>query len=142
MPVADARPPAVERYLTAPLSPRRSLPTLRAAAWTLYAVWSTRRSLRSRGLEARVPPIPRLPAGARRGVSAVLRRLEPTCLERAMVEQAWLGTHGITTTVVVGVARQSGDVTAHAWLEGDGLPARDPGGHTEIHRIPLRAGRR
>nr|WP_231839615.1 asparagine synthase-related protein [Blastococcus saxobsidens] len=112
------------------------MPTARAAAWTAWAVWRTRRSLKSAGLQAVVPDVPPLPPGARRGVFAVLRRLEPTCLERSLVEQAWLAVNGVRCDVVVGVARPEARVEAHAWLAGDALPSRAANGYSEIHRLP------
>src|SRR3954452_11992213 len=62
--------------------------SLRAAAWALMALRRTRRDLAAHGLEgARVTPPPRLPAAARVGVLAVVRRRPSTCLERALVLQ-------------------------------------------------------
>lgn len=110
--------------------------TLYAAAWTVWAVARTRRSLKVDGLAAvRVAPPGRLPPGAGRGVLAVLRRLEPTCLERSLVLQSWLASHGRRYDVVVGVAREGRDMKAHAWL-GYEVPPPDAHGFRELHRIP------
>lgn len=132
----DRSTPDFDRYRTTPLTPRWSLPSLRAAGWAAWAVWHTRRSLRSAGLGATVPAVPELPPGARRGVYAVLRRLDPTCLERSLVEQAWLAVNGVDCDVVVGVARPGSTLKAHAWLAGDALPEPSANGYSEIHRLP------
>lgn len=43
-----------------------------------------------------------------------------TCLKKALVLSWLLGRRGIATTLRIGVARQEGDLTAHAWLELNG----------------------
>ena len=64
------------------------------------------RDLASHGLDGtHVLPPPRLPAGARRGVMAILRRRPSTCLERALVLQRWDAAHGAASDVVIGVPR-------------------------------------
>ena len=106
---------------------------LRAAVWSLRALRSVRRQLGSRPLPAvRVPDPPALPERAGRGVHAVLRRQDPSCLERSLVLQRWLATQGIQRAVVVGVSAP-GDFHAHAWLEGEPLPV-GPAFH-EIARL-------
>jgi Transglutaminase-like superfamily len=103
---------------------------LAGAAWAVIAVRGVRRDLRRRPVDdARVPAPPPLPARARRGVDAVLRRLEPSCLERALVLQRWLAARGEPRDVVIGVTAPS-DFRAHAWLEGESGP-----GFTEISRV-------
>jgi hypothetical protein len=105
--------------------------SLRGAWWALRAVRSVRRDLRDRPLDAvRVPAPEGLPARAARGVLAVLRRLEPTCLERSLVLQRWLAAHGEPRPVVIGVKAPAREFSAHAWLEGES--AR---GYEEITRI-------
>ena len=128
------RPPAVETDAR-PVA-RFAPVTLYAAAWTVWAVVRTRRALKAHGLSAeRVAPPKGLPWGAGRGVLGVLRRLEPTCLERSIVLQSWLASHGRPYDVVVGVANESGAVKAHAWL-GYETPPPDSSGFRELHRIP------
>ena len=93
--------------------------TLRAAWWTLTALRTTRKTLRSRPIpDIAVKPPPRLPAYASRGVNAVLRRTPNTCLERALVLQRWLVAQGVEKDVVVGVTSRA-DFRAHAWLDGE-----------------------
>ncbi len=66
---------------------------------------------------------------------AALSRLKPTCLERALVLQAWMVAQGSARDVVIGVPQggmKSGP--AHAWVDGT-----DPLSTTtflELHRIP------
>jgi hypothetical protein len=111
------------------------LATLRAAAWALRALRRTKRDLAARGLEgARVAPPPLLPAHARRGVMAVIRRKPNTCLERALVLQRWEAAHGSVSDVVIGVPDRGGDFVAHAWLEH--MPDGQAAAYHEIHRIP------
>jgi hypothetical protein len=113
-----------------------SAPTsLRAAAWALLALRRARRDLAARGLEGvRVGRPPRLPASARVGVLAVVRRRPSTCLERALVLQRWEADHGVTSDVVIGVRGASDNFQAHAWLEG--MPDAGPHAFHEILRLP------
>jgi hypothetical protein len=114
---------------------RLDVATLRAALWAARALRRTRRSLAGRGLDgAHVTPPPALPAHARRGVMAVLRRRPNTCLERALVLQRWEAAHGAGADVVIGVPRVSDDFVAHAWLET--MPDGPLDAFHEIHRIP------
>jgi hypothetical protein len=109
--------------------------TVRAAVWTARALRRTKRELAGRGLEgARVAPPPPLPAHARRGVMAVIRRKPNTCLERALVLQRWEASHGAPSDVVIGVPGRGGDFVAHAWLEH--MPDGQVAAYHEIHRIP------
>jgi hypothetical protein len=114
---------------------RLDLPTLRAAAWAVRALRRARRDLARHGLEgARVSPPPSLPAHARRGVLAVIRRRPNTCLERALVLQRWEAAHGAGADVVIGVPGRCEDFVAHAWLES--MPDAQVGGYHELLRIP------
>jgi hypothetical protein len=68
-------------------------------------------------------------------VYGALSRLDPTCLERALVQQAWLLSQGRPLDVVIGVplkGMRSG--TAHAWV--DGTDPVSPTKYAEIHRLP------
>lgn len=115
---------------------RRFAPaTLRAAWWTLLSLRRARRLLKADGLRARIPPPPRLSAGSGRGVRAVLRRTDPTCLERATVLQTWLAAQGQAVDIVVGVASKNGEVTAHAWVDEGRCPP-DAAAFYELVRIP------
>ena len=99
---------------------------LRAAVWSVRALRSVRHQLGSRPLaEVFVPRPPALPRRAGRGVLAVLRRQDPTCLERSLVLQRWLAGQGQPRAVVVGVSAPD-DFRAHAWLEGEHQPVGQP----------------
>ena len=106
-----------------------------AAAWALVALRRTGRDLAARGLDgARVAPPPRLPASARAGVIAVVRRRPSTCLERALVLQRWEADHGAGGDVIIGVRGPGDGFRAHAWLET--MPDGPPGTFEEILRLP------
>ena len=49
--------------------------------------------------------------------------------------QTWLSAHQQPVDIVVGVAADKGDVTAHAWIE-PGTPEIEVSEYREIHRIP------
>lgn len=107
---------------------------MRSAAWALRAHLAARRHLRHGRLdEVRLPLPPPLPTDAVRGVRGALRRSRPTCLERALVLQAWDAAQGRLREVVIGVARRREEVVAHAWLEGDAEPGLDE--FSELTRI-------
>jgi hypothetical protein len=63
-----------------------------------------------------------------------LRRVSPTCLERALVVQQWLAAHGDIRDVVIGVQTGSGGLDAHAWIDGHEPMAELA--YNELHRIP------
>jgi len=62
-------------------------------------------------------------------VLAVLKRLDPSCLERSLVLQRWLAAHGDYREIVIGVTGADA-FRAHAWLDGE----EGPGFH-EIARV-------
>jgi hypothetical protein len=94
--------------------------TLRAAWWTWRSLRGTRRRLRRAAYDTvTVTAPPALPDGAIRGVHAVLRRTDPTCLERSLVLQRWLASHGVAQQVVIGVSAPDASFAAHAWLDGE-----------------------
>ena len=105
--------------------------------WAARSLLGVRRSLRRSALhDVTVDPPPPLPAGAVRGVRFVLRRRQSTCLQQALVLQAWHAAQGSPREVVIGVAGASDEFAAHAWLDGD---AGDPGrGFDELLRLPAR----
>lgn len=116
---------------------RLDLPTLRAALWAERALRQARRTLRHGGVEDvyLVEP-PRLPKSAYRGVLALLRRREHTCLERALVLQRWDASRGRKREVIIGVSGSTPKFNAHAWLEGD--PDNDDEAFHELIRLPAR----
>src|SRR5690348_16415291 len=85
----------------------------RAALWAHTALRRSKRQLAARGLEGTyVTPPPRLPASARTGVLAVVRRRPHTCLERALVLQRWEADHGAASDVIIGVVAPGADFVA------------------------------
>lgn len=118
--------------------PGHAASLLRAAWWSLRAARRAQQAVLAGELEnISLPRVPRLPERAHRGVAAVLRRERYTCLERALVRQAWHAAHGDGRDVVIGVrAPSAGFFGAHAWLEGD----PDGAGFTELSRSSVPAG--
>ena len=106
----------------------------RAAWWTTRALLRARRQLRRGGVDAlALPPPPTLPRDAQRGMQAVLRRVDQTCLERAAIRQVWHASHGEARDLVIGVTAPSRGFKAHAWLEGD-----DPGNLEGLQELTRR----
>jgi Transglutaminase-like superfamily len=102
---------------------KADLPAIRAALWATRALRLARRRLQSQPVEQVVVPLPpALPPSAERGLWAVVRRTDPTCLERAVVLQAWRRRQGVSRDVVIGVRGTGDDFEAHAWLDGEPDP--------------------
>jgi hypothetical protein len=118
-----------------PLTMWRLRPRVLAGAlWAALAAQVVRRRLKQDGVGARVPAPPRLGPGANRGVMGALSRLKPTCLERALVLQAWLASQGTCRDVVIGVPPDGmQSAPAHAWV--DGTDAVSPAKYLELHRL-------
>jgi hypothetical protein len=69
------------------------------------------------------------------GVNAVLTRMSPTCLERALVLQRWQASVGDPRDVVIGLPPDGLHASpAHAWV--DGLDDASPADYVELHRLP------
>lgn len=108
--------------------------TLRAAWWARRALREARRQLPRRPLDdITLPPPPRLPPHAARGVGALLRRRQHSCLEGALVRQRWLAARGDPRDVVIGVMAPGEAFGAHAWIDGDDAAAG--AGFTELRRL-------
>jgi Transglutaminase-like superfamily len=107
--------------------------TVRAAVWADRTLRGIRATLPVHGLRAEVGPPPAAPFAALRGVLAVARRRDATCLERSLLVQAWLDAHGRPHAVLVGVAAGE-DFAAHAWV--DGFDALDASRFIVIARRP------
>jgi hypothetical protein len=111
--------------------------TLRAALWALRAERCVRKQLDDGGIEhLDVPRSPRVPAGAVRGVAAVLRRRGETCLVRAAIWQEWHAAHGLRRDLVIGVTSPGPEFSAHAWLDGEAVT--ESAGFMEISRLEAR----
>jgi hypothetical protein len=99
------------------------LASLRAAWWAHRALGTARAALAGGEIrEIELPSPPTLPASAIRGVEGLLRRREPTSIERALVRQRWLAAHGDRRAIAIGVTAPSSGFIAHAWLVGEDDP--------------------
>lgn len=109
------------------------LATVRGAWWAARALRRARRLVASHDLSVTsLPRPPRVGSQAVRGVLAVLRRRDHTCLMRAMVLQRWHLAFGDRRDLVIGVALDGPQFRAHAWLAGDPVPP----GFVELARRP------
>ncbi len=108
------------------------LARLRAAGWAVRALRALRRELPQTGLRSRPPSPPPLPADALAGVAIGVRAGRASCLERSLILQRWLASHGRRHDVLVGVSTAAG-FEAHAWLEG--LEDGSGGGYVVLERI-------
>lgn len=114
--------------------PQGLIISVRAYRWARSEVAIVKADLRVRGVETRATPPSGLAPRGHRGVDFALRRISPSCLERALVLQAWLASAGDTPDVVIGVRKQSGSVEAHAWVDTNDDPWFDPS-YEEISRL-------
>jgi hypothetical protein len=110
------------------------VPTLRAAVWALLALPSPSLPQARTMTDVDVAPPPVLPRSAGRGVRAMMRRTAPTCLERALVLQAWGIAQGDARDVVIGVNGTGDRFAAHARLEGG--PDGERSVCRELMRVP------
>ncbi|MBY6539457.1 lasso peptide biosynthesis B2 protein [Rhodococcus sp. BP-349] len=133
-------PEDLATYLRTPRSPRWSPHTVRAAWWVCRAYYFASRDLKTDGVRTVVRPPPDLPAGARRGVDAALRRLDPTCLQRSLIKQRWLAGHGVSADVMIGVDKSDATFAAHAWLDYESTYESNRF-YRIIHRIPAQVTR-
>ncbi len=105
-----------------------------AAFWAFRALRHARRELVAVGVRYSLD----LPMSSGEGQGAVelaLRLGRASCLERAVVLQAWGASRGQEHEVVVGVVSVDGEVRAHAWLDGEGAANL---GYRELIRLPAR----
>ena len=109
------------------------VPNIRAFVWAVYRLRWVHRELPGGGMETRVPAAPRPHGRGTRGVYAAILLLHPTCLERALVMQAWVAGHRPAPDVVIGVRNGVSGVEAHAWLAA-GDRWFDPS-YTELTRL-------
>ena len=82
---------------------------------------------------ARIPPAAGMGPRGGWGIRVAFIATQPTCLERALLLQAWVGGYSDAPDVVIGVRKTSGGVEAHAWVE-DRDPLFDPS-YTELTRL-------
>jgi hypothetical protein len=60
-----------------------------------------------------------------------------TCLHRSLAAYALLRPRGEPVRLQIGVARDGGDLVAHAWLERDGVPLEEPTDPRERYAVVL-----
>lgn len=112
------------------------LPAWRAAWWAWREIRRLKRSLPKERIDSiTVSRPPNLPNHAGRGVAAVLRRVEHTCLVKALLLQKWHESHGNPSDVIIAVTSPSAGFRAHAWLDGD-PPCHDEGFEELMRRRP------
>jgi hypothetical protein len=114
----------------------RAAQAAQLAAWAWRAHRQVHLRLPATGLECDmgIPPAPRL---ARMGdlegdkaITSVLGLRGASCLEEALIRQAWLAARDTRRDVVIGVTAPSEGFRAHAWLDGDAVG----GGYVEMFR--------
>lgn len=93
-------------------------PNVRSFKWAVVQSRSIRRKIRIEGATARVPPPTDTGPRGWLGVRAAIVWFRPTCLERALVIQGWVGAYAEPPDVVIGIRRRGGVVQAHAWVDG------------------------
>ena len=97
-------------------------PSFRVFLWSVRQLRDVKRRLRTEGARTRIQVPEDLGPRGWFGVRAALLLSRPSCLERSLLVQAWLGVFATAPDVVIGVRKRSGKIEAHAWLDG-----RDPG---------------
>ena len=115
---------------------RGDVNALRAGWWALRAARCVHRQLPRRGpVAVDLPRVPAVgssaPERTARLVGAVVARRRASCLEAALVAQAWARAHGRPRDVIVGVTAPGKGFAAHAWLDGDEVDSR----YVELWRV-------
>ncbi|MGI9326268.1 MAG: lasso peptide biosynthesis B2 protein [Pseudomonadales bacterium] len=107
--------------------------SIRAYSWARSELETVKKSLPDSGVTTRAQPPEGIAPRGQRGVDWALRREKPTCLERALVLQAWLAAAGPAPDVIIGVRAGEAATEAHAWVDGSD-PWYDPS-YEEITRL-------
>jgi hypothetical protein len=92
-----------------------------------------RRAERDRSRERRIVALSRL-------VYTPLVRADIGCLQRSLLAYRFLSAAGAAPSLIVGVNKRAGMVTAHAWVELDGEPGGEPRGFVSQFIPTLRFG--
>ena len=108
--------------------------SVRAYRWARSQLRDVKRRLSIEGVRTRVAPPSALAPRGHRGLRLALRTVSPTCLERALVLQAWTAAHADPPDVVIGVRKGESEVEAHAWLDSSDDPWFDPS-YEELTRL-------
>ena len=114
-----ATPPLSRRLRWWAAKPKGLLVSVQAYRWAHAELDDVKLRLKTEGVTTRVtPPVGLAPRGYR-GMRRALSQVSPTCLERALVLQAWIASYTDAPDVVIGVRRGETEIEAHAWVEGD-----------------------
>jgi hypothetical protein len=114
---------------------RRVTHLIRSVLTTTRAVRRTRSSLKAQPLSKVQPDLSThdFAGFPGRGARLAFRVTRATCLERALVLQAWHARRGIDHDVVIGFRKDRGSFIAHAWIDIGGAPADN--GFIELTRL-------
>ena len=108
-------------------------PNIRSFRWAVGQLHDVRRRLPIEGTATRIPlAAGRGPRGWW-GIRVAFIATQPTCLERALLLQAWMGGYAEPPDVVIGVRNGPDGVEAHAWVD-ERDPWFDPS-YTELTRL-------
>lgn len=116
--------------------PRGLLISVQAYLWARRELVEVKRRLQDEGVRTRVRPPAGLAPRGDRGLNRALGKVSPTCLERALVLQAWLAAYREPPDVVIGVRKGETVVEAHAWVDGTDDPWFDPS-YEELTRLSM-----
>jgi hypothetical protein len=92
-----------------------------------------RRRLPIEGTATRIPLAAGMGPRGWWGIRVAFLATQPTCLERALLLQAWMGGYAEPPDVVIGIRNGSDGVQAHAWVD-ERDPWFDPS-YTELTRL-------
>lgn len=109
---------------------------VRTFRWTCRELAQTKKRLAIEGVEARAERPVDLSTRGYRGLNYAMRLVRPSCLERALVIQAWDTIDGRVPDVVVGVRMYQGRIEAHAWVDDADDPLFDDS-YEEITRLTV-----
>lgn len=108
-------------------------PNFRSLRWAVRELRDVHRRLPIEGAATRIPLAAGMGPRGWLGIQLAFVVTQPTCLERALLLQAWMGGYTDPPDVVIGIRNGSKGVEAHAWVE-DRDPWFDPS-YTELTRL-------
>jgi hypothetical protein len=126
-------PPLSRRLRWWAAKPKGLVVSVQAYRWARRELADVKVRLKTEGVKTRVVPPTGLAPRGYRGLQRALAQVSPTCLERALVLQAWRAAYTDAPDVVIGVRKGESDIEAHAWVEGD-TSAFDPS-YDELTRL-------
>lgn len=108
-------------------------PNVTSFLWAVRQLRAVHKRLPVVGTVTRVPRPARPGPRGWWGIRLAILATHPTCLERALLLQSWMGTYRAAPDVVIGVRNGTNGVQAHAWVE-DRDPWFDPS-YSELTRL-------